>query len=149
MADQAALQAINNNQAPTIRIRHSDIVFFSFQNWREEESISLAHIAGVLNLFDDLTKPLVHCLHARHCQRMMAHFNQSVPVCLTFHPACRTVWNEEVSTDEKHQLRCAAKIKRITCMQIAHSLCGRCAGFPPATTHNVNDVKMAAIPDIT
>ena len=71
----AALKIINDNQAPTIRTRHLDIRFFSLQDWRLNNEISMVHIAGVLNMSDDLTKPLAYCLHARHCRRMMGHFN--------------------------------------------------------------------------
>ena len=73
--NQAALQTINDNQAPTIGKRHLDIQSLSLQDWREKESISMVHVAGVLNPSDDLTKPLAHCLHARHCRRMTGHGN--------------------------------------------------------------------------
>ena len=73
--DQAALQIINNDQALTVPTRHPDVKFFSLQDWQEEGSISMVHIAGVLNPSDDLTKPLACCLHTRHCRRMMGHFN--------------------------------------------------------------------------
>ena len=73
--DEAALKIINDNQAPTIRTRHLDIRYFSLQDWRLEGDISMVHIDGVKNMSDDLTKPLAYCLHARHCRRMMGHFN--------------------------------------------------------------------------
>ena len=73
--NQAALQIINDNQCPTIWTRHLDIRFFSLHDWRTDGDIAMVHIAGILNPSDDLTKPLTHCLHARHCQRMMGHFN--------------------------------------------------------------------------
>ena len=74
--DQATLQIVKNDQAPAMRARHLDSRFFSPQDQQEEEPILMIHVAGVLNLLDDLsTKPLAHCLHARHCLRMMGHFN--------------------------------------------------------------------------
>ena len=73
--DQAASQIINNDQAPTIGTRHLDTRFFSLQDWQEEGSTSMVHIARVLNLSDDSTKPLACCLHARNCRRMMGHFD--------------------------------------------------------------------------
>ena len=47
--NQAALQIIDGNQAPTIRTRHLDARFFGPQDWQEEGSISVVHIAGILN----------------------------------------------------------------------------------------------------
>ena len=73
--NQAALQIINDNQCPTVRTRHLDIRWFSLQDWRIEGSITMKKIAGILNPSDDLSKPLAYCLHARHCRRMMGHYN--------------------------------------------------------------------------
>ena len=73
--NQAALQIINDNQCPTVRTRHLDIRWFSLQDWRIERSIAMKKIAGILNPSDDLSKPLAYCLHARHCRRMMGHYN--------------------------------------------------------------------------
>ena len=78
--NEAALKIINDNQAPTIRTRHLDIRYFSLQDWRLEGDISMVHIDGVKNMSDDLTKPLAYCLHARHCRRMMGHFNRCAPL---------------------------------------------------------------------
>ena len=75
IGNQAASQITNDNQAPTIRAKHSDVRFLGLQDWREEGSTSTAHAAGVLIPSGDLTKPLAHCLHARHCRRMMGRFN--------------------------------------------------------------------------
>ena len=73
---QAALQIVNDNQALTIRARHLDARFFSLQDWQEEGSTSVVHVAGVLSLSDDSTKALACCcLHARHCRRMMGRFD--------------------------------------------------------------------------
>ena len=72
--DQSALQAINDNQVPAVGTHHLGARFLSSLDWREEGSISMVHVAGVPNLSDDLTKPLTHCLHARHCRRMTGNF---------------------------------------------------------------------------
>ena len=71
----AQSQITNDDQAPTTREQHLDVQFFRLQDWHKEGAISMAHIARVLNPSDDLTKPLACCLHARHCTRMMGHFN--------------------------------------------------------------------------
>ena len=77
IGNQATLQhAINDNQAPAVRIRRLDIRLFSLQDWQGEESIFVVHVARVFNPSDDLTKPLAHCLHARHCRRVVGqHVN--------------------------------------------------------------------------
>ena len=82
---QAGLQTINGNEALTVCVRRQDVWLFSLHDWQEEESVSVVHVAGVLNPLDDLTKLLALCLHVRHCQRMMGHFNQfisqTIPSC--------------------------------------------------------------------
>ena len=73
--NQAALQIMNDNQCPTVRTGHLDIRWFSLQDWRIEKSTLMKKIAGILNPSDDLSEPLACCLHARHCRRMMGHYN--------------------------------------------------------------------------
>ena len=73
--NQVALQIVNEDQASTIQNMHLDIGFFSLQDWREEGSVSMIHIARVPTPSDDLTAPSACCLHAMHCQRMTGHFN--------------------------------------------------------------------------
>ena len=70
----SALKIINDNCSPTERTRHMDLRFFSIQDWREDKSIIMKHIPGILNPSDDLTKPLGWVLHARHCRRIMGHY---------------------------------------------------------------------------
>ena len=48
--------------------------FFSIQDWREARDIIMKHIPGVLNPSDDMTKPHGWILHARHCRRIMGHY---------------------------------------------------------------------------
>ena len=71
-----ALQMINDNTSPTERCRHLDIRYWQIQEWAREpySYIRCQHICGVLNMSDDLTKPLGYVLHSRHCRRMMGHY---------------------------------------------------------------------------
>ena len=69
---------INDNQAPAILTRHLDIGFSSLLDWQEEGSTSMDHVARILNPSDDLTEPLAHCLHARHCLRMIHFASRSI-----------------------------------------------------------------------
>ena len=73
--NMSTLQIINNNTSPTERTRHLDIRYYAIQDWREAGDIVMEHIPGVLNLSDDLTKPLGYILHARHCQQIMGHYS--------------------------------------------------------------------------
>eukprot|EP00957_Ditylum_brightwellii_P210372 15364893-Ditylum_brightwellii.AAC.4 len=59
------ISAINmiNASIPTERSRHIDIQHFAIQEWKERGDIVMAHIPGVLNPSDDLTKPLGWILH--------------------------------------------------------------------------------------
>ena len=69
-----ALKMINDNTAPTQRTRHCDIRFFHLQDWREDLTLTCKHVKGILNLSDDLTKPLGYVLHSCHCRRIMGHY---------------------------------------------------------------------------
>jgi hypothetical protein len=69
----SAIQIINARQ-PTDRSRHIDIQYFAIQDWKENGDILLAHIPGIINPADDLTKPLGWILHARHSRRLMGHY---------------------------------------------------------------------------
>ena len=72
--NEPALKIINENTAPTDRTRHMAIRFFALQDWRLDGDIIMIHIPGILNVSDNLTKPLGWVLHARHCRRHMGHF---------------------------------------------------------------------------
>ena len=65
---------IINAHVPTERTRHIDVRYFAIQDWKEEGSIEMLHIPGVINPADDLTKPLGWVLHAQHAQRFMGHY---------------------------------------------------------------------------
>ena len=70
------MRMINNNTSPTENCRHVDICYWALQDWvQEDKSFIMRHCAGVLNVSDDLTKPLGYVLHARHCRRLMGHYN--------------------------------------------------------------------------
>lgn len=66
---------IVNARHPTERSRHIDIQYFAIQSWKEQGSILLQHLPGIINPADDLTKPLGWVLHARHARRLMGHYN--------------------------------------------------------------------------
>ena len=67
---------INENTSPTDRCRHLDIRYWKIQEWAtgDDAHIRCKHIPGILNMSDDLTKPLRYVLHSRHCRRMMGHY---------------------------------------------------------------------------
>jgi hypothetical protein len=71
--NSSAIQIINARQ-PTDRSRHIDIQYFAIQDWKDNGDILLAHIRGVINPANDLTKPLGWVLHARHSRRLMGHY---------------------------------------------------------------------------
>ena len=76
------MSAINmvNNRVPTQRSRHIDIQAFAIQDWRDQGDILMEHIPGIINISDDLTKPLGWVLHARHARRTMGHYaNPKLP----------------------------------------------------------------------
>ena len=67
---------IVSSRKPTERTRHIDIRFFAIQDWvHESKDVALAHIPGVINPSDDLTKPLGRVLHERHARYIMGHYN--------------------------------------------------------------------------
>lgn len=71
--NRAALDMINESR-PTPRARHIEIQHFAIQEWRQRGDIVMRHIAGILNLSDDLTKVLGWILHSRHARRSMGHY---------------------------------------------------------------------------
>ena len=73
--NMSALQMLNENTAPTERCRHVDIRYWALQDWvREDKSLTMKHIPGILNVSDDQTKPLGYVLHARHCRYIMGYY---------------------------------------------------------------------------
>ena len=72
--DNESTIKIINNKIPTSRTRHCEIRFFAIQGWKEEGSIDMKHIPGILNPSDSLTKLLGWVLHTRHVRRMMGHY---------------------------------------------------------------------------
>jgi hypothetical protein len=65
--------AINmiNHSVTTERSRHIDIQMFAIQDWKDRGDILLAHIPGVINPADALTKALGWVLHSRHLHRLL------------------------------------------------------------------------------
>ena len=51
-----------------------EIRWFQIQKWSGVD-IEMKHIPGVVNPSDDLTKALGFILHARHCRRIMGHYD--------------------------------------------------------------------------
>ena len=70
-----ALKIINDNMSPIEQTWHMNICYFSIQDWCEEGSIIMQHVPDIINLSDDLTKPLGYILHACHCCRIMGHYH--------------------------------------------------------------------------
>ena len=69
--DNAAAIMMANAKKPTERSRHIDIQHFALQEWVQAGDVELAHIPGVINPSDALTKALGWVLHRRHCTRFM------------------------------------------------------------------------------
>jgi hypothetical protein len=46
---------------------------FAIQDWKDRGDILLAHIPGVINPADALTKALGWVLHSRHLRRVLGH----------------------------------------------------------------------------
>jgi len=67
--NQSAINA-TNARVPTDRSRHIDIQHFAIQDWKEPGAIVMEFISGVINLSDDLTKPLGWALQDRHARRV-------------------------------------------------------------------------------
>ena len=72
--DNAAAILMINASRPTPRSRHIDIQHFAIQEWKANREIVLAHIPGVINSADSLTKSLGPTLHHRHVRRLMGHY---------------------------------------------------------------------------
>ena len=68
-----ALKIINENMLPTEQTRHIDIQYFTIQDWREDSTIIMQHIPGIINPSNDLTKPLSNVLHESHFRCIMGH----------------------------------------------------------------------------
>ena len=73
--NQSAIKIIDVNK-PTERSRHIDVCFFAIQDWKDTGIITMKRIPGIINLADDLTKPLVYVLHSRHARFIMGHRKQ-------------------------------------------------------------------------
>ena len=71
--DNAAAILMINASRPTPRSRHIDIQHFAIQEWKANNEIVLAHIPGIVNSADSLTKSLGSTLHHRHVRRLMGH----------------------------------------------------------------------------
>jgi Reverse transcriptase (RNA-dependent DNA polymerase)/GAG-pre-integrase domain len=72
--DNAAAILMINASRPTPRSRHIDIQHFAIQEWKANREIILAHIPGIINSADSLTKSLGSTLHHRHVRRLMGHY---------------------------------------------------------------------------
>ena len=73
--DNMAVKFIVNNNRPTERARHIDIMYFAVQEWKRRNLIIVEHISTKLNVSDGLSKALDWMLHGRHSQRMMGYFH--------------------------------------------------------------------------
>jgi Reverse transcriptase (RNA-dependent DNA polymerase) len=89
--NEAAILMTNANK-PTPRARHIDIQYFAIQEWKQLGYIVLAHIAGIINMADALTKLVGWILTHRHCRQMMGH-------CLPTYAIPATPSASPVSTD--------------------------------------------------
>jgi hypothetical protein len=74
--NKAAVDMVNEKR-PTPRSRHIEIQHFAIQEWHANGDIIMRHLAGVLNLSDDLTKALGWILHSRHIGRSMGYYGPS------------------------------------------------------------------------
>ena len=64
--DNESTIKIINSKIPTNRTRHMEIRFFAIQGWKDEGSIEMKHIPGILNPSDAMTKNLGWVLHTQH-----------------------------------------------------------------------------------
>eukprot|EP00957_Ditylum_brightwellii_P038105 2881511-Ditylum_brightwellii.AAC.1 len=71
--DNIAAIMMTNASKPNGRTRHINISYFAIQEWVSKGDIKLAHIRGVINPSDALTKALGWTLHHHHVLRMMGH----------------------------------------------------------------------------
>ena len=81
----AALYMINESR-PTPRAKHIDTQWFAIQEWAKNKDLIMKHISGILNMSDDLTKPLSWVLHERHSRRGMGHYGRSDPAPINQDP---------------------------------------------------------------
>ncbi|KAI2491255.1 hypothetical protein MHU86_23307 [Fragilaria crotonensis] len=81
--DNAAAILMINASRPTPRSRHIDIQHFAIQEWKANREIILAHIPGIINTADSLTKSLGSTLHHRHIRRLMGHYGAPWQPCDT------------------------------------------------------------------
>eukprot|EP00957_Ditylum_brightwellii_P043309 3282063-Ditylum_brightwellii.AAC.1 len=71
--DNTTTIMMTNASKPNGRTRNIDISYFAIQEWVSKGNIKLAHIRGVINPSDALTKTLGWTLHCHHVSRMMGH----------------------------------------------------------------------------
>eukprot|EP00957_Ditylum_brightwellii_P207227 15352063-Ditylum_brightwellii.AAC.1 len=69
--DNTAAILVANANKPNSRTRHIDISYFALQEWVQCGEVKLAHIQGVVNPADALTKALGWTLCRRHATQMM------------------------------------------------------------------------------
>eukprot|EP00957_Ditylum_brightwellii_P043169 3271518-Ditylum_brightwellii.AAC.1 len=69
--DSASAITVANTSKPNGRTSYINISYFAIQEWVEKGENKLAHICGVVNPSDALTKALGWTLHHRHVTQMM------------------------------------------------------------------------------
>eukprot|EP00957_Ditylum_brightwellii_P145833 11104374-Ditylum_brightwellii.AAC.1 len=72
--DNAAAIMMANNSRPNGWIQHIDINYFALQKWVTYGNVKLAHIRGIVNPVDALTKTLWWTLHCCHVMHIMGYF---------------------------------------------------------------------------
>jgi hypothetical protein len=75
--NKAAINMVNENR-PTERSRHINILHFEFQERRQRGDIKLAHIPGAINPANAQTKPLGWILHHRHIYRKTGYHESAL-----------------------------------------------------------------------
>eukprot|EP00957_Ditylum_brightwellii_P009366 708417-Ditylum_brightwellii.AAC.1 len=71
--DNAAAIIMANNGRPNGLTQYIDIRYFALQEWVTHGDVKFAHIFGITNLADALTKALGWTLHQCHITRIMGH----------------------------------------------------------------------------
>ena len=71
--DNATAIMMVNASKPNRRTRYINISYFTIQEWAEKGNMKLAHICGVANPSDALTKTLGWTLNQHYVARMMEH----------------------------------------------------------------------------
>lgn len=66
---------------PTDRSRHIDIQLIDIQDWKDAGDITMAHIPGIINPSDDLTKPLVGSCTSVNVVSMFYLFTYTKYIC--------------------------------------------------------------------